>query len=86
MTVPHFQLQSFGGLESGPEVKSTSCSSRRPRFDSQHQRDSSQPFIVPVPRTLPSSEGIQCTDMNADKTPIERKFKLYCIKIKEIYY
>ena len=40
----------------GSQVTSTGCSSRGPRFNSQHPHGSSQPCMIPVPGVLiPSS-------------------------------
>ena len=41
-----------GGWRDGSEVKSTDCSSRRPRFNSQHPHGSSQLSVTPVPGNL----------------------------------
>lgn len=38
----------FGGWRNGSVVKSTRCSSRKPRFNSQHLRGGSQLSVTPV--------------------------------------
>ena len=42
-------------------VRCTGCSSRGPRFDSQHPHDGSQPSVTLVPGDLMPSSGIQGT-------------------------
>ena len=49
-----------GGWRGGSAAKSTSCSSRGPRFNSQHSYSDSQPSVIPIPRVLTpllNSEG-----------------------------
>lgn len=48
------------GIEDGLEVKTPYCSSRGPRFSSQHLLGGSQPFVTPVPIDLmpPSASGM----------------------------
>ena len=52
-------------------VKSTGCSSRGPRFNSQHSHGSSQLFVTPVPGDLTSSHRHTCKpNTNAHKIKI----------------
>ena len=53
----YLQRQGEGNGEMA-QVKSTDCSSRGPRFDSQHPYGSSQPWETPVLGDLMSSSGL----------------------------
>lgn len=44
-------------LRHGPAIKSTGCSSRVPRFDSQHPHGGSELPVTPVPGELTPSLG-----------------------------
>ena len=60
-------------------VKITECSSRGPRFKTQHPQGSSQPSVVPVAgnATLSGLQGHKApmwyTDTHVGKTPIYTK-------------
>jgi hypothetical protein len=55
-------------------VKSTGCSYRAPRFNSQHPHGGSQPSIIPVPGDLiPSSAGTR-------QAAGEKEIKKLCFK------
>jgi hypothetical protein len=48
-------FKEFGGWRNSTVIKSTGCSSREPKFKSQH--DSSQLSVTAVPRDTTSSSG-----------------------------
>lgn len=53
-------LQMSGGTELGSTIKSTGCSSREPRFNSQHPHRRPQLSITPLPGDLTPSYRHTC--------------------------
>ena len=78
-TVVLSQILSFIKMNKrdGSVAKGTSCSSRGPKFNSQHLHGTSFPPATPVPRDLMPSSGLQqqmciwCIEIHADKACIQ---------------
>jgi hypothetical protein len=54
----HLKVLKMGGWRDGSVVKSTGCSSRGPRFNSQHLHGSSQLSATPVPGEYEAHETL----------------------------
>jgi len=64
------------GWKDGSVIKSTGCSSRGFRFNSQHPCGSSQLSVIPVPGDLTPSHRYACRqNTNAPKIKINKLFK-----------
>ena len=66
-----------GSSQTAQRLRSTGCSSRGPRFNSQHPHGSSQVSVTPVPGDLIPSSGLHghqahtwCTYIHVDRTHI----------------